>query len=239
MQKNKACRHCPASKTHAETERPSRLESPALEGICVIVRHRPLCQMASRWREPHPYLSKCHHIGWLQGALNPSRGRRQFATIQLQLQIFSSTRGFEAIQIWWLLRSSWRGGELRDELFIGMRCLLTVCVSICWYGEQTLLDFFFYSLFFFLRRATLEAWLAYQLSDIIPQFHGILNSQTIGREERKVWIQLTTCFCWDELENTFWCIASSFFSTFTARKDTFDCCMKKTKNRAFCVSHGS
>lgn len=47
---------------------------------------------------------------WLvQGMLNPSRGRSQFETIQLQLQIFSSTRGFEAIQIWWLRRSSWRG----------------------------------------------------------------------------------------------------------------------------------
>lgn len=61
---NKAGRHCPVSKTHAETERPSRLESPALEGICVIVWHGPLCQMAGPWREPHPYLSKCHHIGW-------------------------------------------------------------------------------------------------------------------------------------------------------------------------------
>lgn len=37
---------------------------------------------------------------WLvQGTLNPSRGSSQFATIQLQLQIFSSTRGFGAIQI--------------------------------------------------------------------------------------------------------------------------------------------
>lgn len=43
---NKAGGHCPASKTHAEAERPSRLESPALEGICVIVRHEPRCQMA-------------------------------------------------------------------------------------------------------------------------------------------------------------------------------------------------
>lgn len=47
---------------------------------------------------------------WLvQGVLNPSRGRSRFATIQLQLQIFSSPRGFDGIQIWWLLHSSWRG----------------------------------------------------------------------------------------------------------------------------------
>lgn len=148
MQKNKACRHCPASKTHAETERPSRLESPALEGICVIVRHRPLCQMASRWREPHPYLSKCHHIGWLQGALNPSRGRRQFATIQLQLQIFSSTRGFEAIQIWWLLRSSWRGGswEMSSSLVCAVY-LLSVCPSVDM--ENRRCSIFFFILYFF------------------------------------------------------------------------------------------
>lgn len=149
MQKNKACRHCPASKTHAETERPSRLESPALEGICVIVRHRPLCQMASRWREPHPYLSKCHHIGWLQGALNPSRGRRQFATIQLQLQIFSSTRGFEAIQIWWLLRSSWRGGGA-ERWALHWYALFTYCLCVhllIWRTDAARFFFLFFIFF--------------------------------------------------------------------------------------------
>lgn len=59
-------------------------------------------------------------------------------------------------------------GALRSSLVC---CLLTVCVSICWYGEQTQLDFSV--------EATLEARHTWQLSDIILQFHGILNIQTI------------------------------------------------------------
>lgn len=70
------------------------------------------CQMAHPRRQPHPYLSKCHHAGWcgsgwcgggrgwgvgglaVGGALNPSPQRSRFAPFQLQLQIFSSsTRG--------------------------------------------------------------------------------------------------------------------------------------------------
>lgn len=69
---------------------------------------------------------------WLvSGMLNPSRGRSQFPTIQLQLQIFSRTRGFEAIQIWWLLLSSWRGWswELSSSSVCAV-CLLSVCPSV-------------------------------------------------------------------------------------------------------------
>lgn len=67
------------------------------------------CQMAHPRRQPHPYLSKCHHAGWcgsgrwggggfgglaVGGALNPSPRRSRFVPFQLQLQIFSSsTRG--------------------------------------------------------------------------------------------------------------------------------------------------
>lgn len=60
---------------------------------------------------------------WLICATNPTHTCQNATTLagaghaksisrekpQLQLQIFSSTRGFEAIQIWWLLHSSWRG----------------------------------------------------------------------------------------------------------------------------------
>lgn len=57
-----------------------------------------------------PHLLVKMPLHWLvQDTLNPSCGRSQFATIHLQLQIFSSARGFEAIQLWWLLCSSWRG----------------------------------------------------------------------------------------------------------------------------------
>lgn len=128
LPENKAGGHCPASKTHAETVRPSRLESPALEGICVIVWHGSLCQMASLWREPPPILVKMPPHWLVQGMLNPSCGRSQFATIQLQLQIFSSTRGFEAIQIWWLLRSSWRGEA--ESWALHWYALFTYCLCV-------------------------------------------------------------------------------------------------------------
>lgn len=64
---------------------PSRLESPALEGLCVVVWQRPLCQMAHVWRTPPA--DTC----WR--GLKSSPGRRWFVTIQLQLQIFSGTGG--------------------------------------------------------------------------------------------------------------------------------------------------
>lgn len=48
-----------SSQPYAETQRPSRL----LEGLCVVVGRGTRCQMATRWRELHPKLSKCHDIG--------------------------------------------------------------------------------------------------------------------------------------------------------------------------------
>lgn len=125
---NKAGRHCPASKTHAETERPSRLESPAPEGICLIVWQGAAMPDGSSVTWAPPILVKMPPHWLVRGMLNPSPGRSRFATIQLQLQIFSSTRGFEAIQIWWLLHSSWRGDA--ESWALHWYALFTYCLCV-------------------------------------------------------------------------------------------------------------
>lgn len=82
------------------------------------------------WHVPPPilYLSKCHHFGWCSAGQVSSRGWCQFATIQLQLQISSSTWGFEAIQIWWLLRGSRRGEA--ESWALHWYALFTYCLCV-------------------------------------------------------------------------------------------------------------
>lgn len=104
---------CPASRTH--TADPPDWSLRLWRGS-VLLCDSSLC---ARWLmcdvHPHRHLSKCRSIS--RRGLKSSPGKRRFVTIQLQLQIFSGTGGFEAIQTWWLPHGS-RGAdtELRPSM---------------------------------------------------------------------------------------------------------------------------
>lgn len=95
--------------------------------LCYCVTRATMPDGSSVTRTP-PILVKMPPHWLVRGMLNPSPGRSRFATIQLQLQIFSSTRGFEAIQIWWLLHSSWRGDA--ESWALHWYALFTYCLCV-------------------------------------------------------------------------------------------------------------
>lgn len=98
--------------------------------LCYCVTRAAMPDGSAVTRSP-PKLVKMPPHWLVQGVLNPSHGRSRFATVQLQLQIFSSPQGFDGIQIWWLLHGSWRGW--RWVLSSSLVCtvyLLSVCPSV-------------------------------------------------------------------------------------------------------------
>ncbi|KAK5871672.1 hypothetical protein PBY51_004537 [Eleginops maclovinus] len=101
-----------------------------------------------------------HWLRLVQGSINPSASLQPFSSNYKSSVAPEDLRPSKYGDY----AAASGGATPSAELFIGMRCLLTVCVSICRPAEQTRLQLSV--------QATLETWLAQQRSDIILRFHG-------------------------------------------------------------------
>lgn len=113
--------------SHRDREALQALGSGSGGYLCYSVTRTTVPDGLSVTRAP-PILVKMPPRWLVQDVLNPCCWRSQFATIQFQLQIFSSTRGFEAVQVWWLLCISWRGDA--ESRALHRYALFTYCLYV-------------------------------------------------------------------------------------------------------------
>lgn len=126
--KQKKARHV-LSCLQASHGGPSRLEPPALEGLCVVVWQRPLCQMARVWRAPPPTLVKMpqHQPEWAR-VLSGEKMLSDYSSPITNLQWHRRLWGHPDM----VITPPLLGGRHGAETLNGARCLHPVCASICW-----------------------------------------------------------------------------------------------------------
>lgn len=239
---NEVDSHCLASKTHAATARPSGSHLRLWRLSALLVTRAAVPDGSSvTCTPPIPVKMPPHRL--VQGMLNPSPGKRQFATVRLLLQIFSSTAGFEAIQIWWLLCSSWRDDAGSRALHWYALFTYCLCVHLLIWGIDTAPFFFFSPLW----RPQRHVGSHYNHLTLSRSFQGILTSfgsfepAEIDMNETDnvlVWKQILstiysiTCFYWCEglFENFIYHLSYKLHS-----ED--DWIVQEWEKQALCVYH--